>query len=468
MIRPLLRPLFRRTLVRRVSLVLVLAFAVVYLVLMSYVVWHQRSEETDRMGLRQIGLATTASLGEASQPGEARAVGAALEALFTEGRRYARVPGAMLVQVWDRESGRMVFSSREAGSALLPGHPDRQTTHLLAGTRYSVFQGETPRWSFRLGEPDLADDLADSWLWLRVGSDLLPYMLLAFPTLLLPIWFGVSRGLRPLQRLADQIAARDGEDLSAVGTEVPYEELSPLVRALDRLLSRLRHKIAREHAFVQDAAHELRTPMAVISAQAHVLAKAPDVAQRHEAGQCLEQAISRSSHLIEQLLALARIDGERGPPPAPVDVAQQARQVLAQRALGTMADGMELSLDAPDVLLHELDLHAFLSVLHNLVDNAIRYNGEGGRVEVALGREGGALRLSVTDDGPGIPEDARALVFERFYRGAGHDASGSGLGLAIVRQAVTRMRGEVTLGPGFEGRGCCFSVLIPASIAGRA
>lgn len=466
----MIRPLFRRTLVRRVSLVLVLAFAVVYLVLMSYVVWHQRSEETDRMGLRHIGLAITTSLGEASQPGEARAVGAALEALFTEGRRYARIPGGMLVQVWDRQSGRMVFSSREAGSVLLPGHPDRQTPHWLAGTRYSVFQGETPRWSFRLGEPDLADDLAESWLWLRVGSDLLPYMLLAFPTLLLPIWFGVSRGLRPLQRLAEQIAARDGEDLSAVGARaaVPYEELAPLVLALDRLLSRLRHKIAREHAFVQDAAHELRTPMAVISAQAHVLAKAPDAAQRQEAGQRLELAISRASHLIEQLLALARVDSEHGQPPVPVDVAQQARQVLAQRALGTMADGVELSLDAPDVLLHELDLHAFLSVLHNLVDNAIRYNGEGGRVAVALGHEGGALRLCVTDDGPGIPEDARALVFERFYRGAGHDASGSGLGLAIVRQAVTRMRGEVTLGPGFEGRGCCFSVLIPAALTERA
>jgi two-component system sensor histidine kinase QseC len=453
--------LFRRTLVRRVTLGLVFAFAVLYFVLMSYVIWTARSEEADRTALRVVGIEATRSLAKTSLQGEARAMAAAMEGVFNESRRHAKVPGDMLVQIWDRHAKQMIFSSAKAGDVLLPGHPDHQTRHMLNGTRYSVFQGETPRWSFRLGEPDLTDDLADSWIWLRIGSDLMPYMLIAFPLLFFPIWFSVSRGLRPLQRLTDQIAARNADDLSSMDVAPPYEELKPLVLSLDHLLTRLRRKIEREHGFVQDAAHELRTPMAVISAQAHVLAKAADAAQRHEAVQRLEQAIARASHLIEQLLALASVDAEPGKNVAEADVAQLARQVLAQTATGAMARNVELSLEAPDALVHRLDLHAFQSILHNLVDNAVRYNNEGGRVAVTLRDAGHALLLSVADDGPGIPVPDRTLVFERFYRGAGHDASGSGLGLAIVRQAVARMGGEVDISIGLGGRGCCFSVRIP-------
>jgi signal transduction histidine kinase len=236
--------------------------------------------------------------------------------------------------------------------------------------------------------------------------------------------------------------------------------LKPLAASLDHLLARLRHKIQRERAFVQDAAHELRTPMAVISAQAHVLATSGEV-HRHEAAQQLDRAIARGSHLIEQMLQLARVDHELSPRVSEVDVARLARQVLAQRAPAAMARSMELSLDAPDLLRHALDVQALHSVLHNLVDNAIRYGNTGGRIVVALRSEAGALLLSVADDGPGIPMQDREMVFERFYRGADHDASGSGLGLAIVKQAVARMFGTVTVQTGLEGRGCSFAVSIP-------
>ncbi len=452
----MIKAFVRRTLVRRVSVALILVFAALYLVLTAYAIVTLRSSEQDGQYLRMEAEATLRALGEVSQPGEARAVALSVEALSNAYRGFQQAPGTVLVQVWDRHESQMVYSTPQAGSALLPGTPNGHTQQVIGGSSYGMFQGDTPRWSLRFAEPVMAS--SSTWQWALSG--LMPWMLIAFPCMLLPISLVVSHGLRPLQRLSDEIASRSVDDLSAVRGAPAYEELKPLVASLDHLLARLRHKIQRERAFVQDAAHELRTPMAVISAQAHVLATSGEV-HRHEAAQQLDRAIARGSHLIEQMLQLARVDHELSPRVSEVDVARLARQVLAQRAPAAMARSMELSLDAPDLLRHALDVQALHSVLHNLVDNAIRYGNTGGRIVVALRGEAGALLLSVADDGPGIPMQDREMVFERFYRGADHDASGSGLGLAIVKQAVARMFGTVTVQTGLDGRGCCFAVSIP-------
>jgi signal transduction histidine kinase len=304
--------------------------------------------------------------------------------------------------------------------------------------------------------------VSNFWLWQRIGGALLGYMAVTLAATLLAIWWSVWHGLKPLQRLSAQIAARSDDDLSPL-VQVPlHAELKPLAASIDHLLARLLRKVQREHAFVQDAAHELRTPMAVISAQAHVLARVGDAATRHEAEQHMDQAIARASHLVEQLLQLARVDREGLQPLRPIDIAQVARQVLADCAPAAMARGIELSLDAPDTLLHPFDLHAAESVLHNLLDNAIRYGHEGGRVAAELRRDGQALVLSVADDGPGIPPGERQRVFERFYRGStGQCSTGSGLGLAIVQQAVGRMAGQVRLSSGLHERGCRFTATFP-------
>jgi len=452
----MIKAFVRRTLVRRVSVALAVAFAALYLVLTGYAILTLRSAEQDGQYLRTEAEATLRALAKVSQPGEARAVALSAEAMSNAYRSFQQAPGVTLVQVWDRHDPQMVYSTPEAGSTLLPGSPNAHTQQVIGGSAYGVFQGDTPRWSLRFAEPVMAS--SSTWAWAISG--LMPWMLIAFPCMLLPIWFVVSHGLRPLRRLSDQIALRSADDLSAVSGAPVYEELKPLVASLNHLLARLRHKIQRERTFVQDAAHELRTPMAVISAQAHVLATSSEV-DRLEAALQLDRAIARGSHLIEQMLQLARVDHELSPRVSEVDAAELARMVLAQRAPAAMARSMELSLDAPDLLRQVLDVQALHSVLHNLVDNAIRYGSAGGRIVVALRSEAGALLLSVADDGPGIPVHDRVLVFERFYRGADHDASGSGLGLAIVKQAVARMSGTVTVETGLAGRGCCFAVRIP-------
>ena len=122
---------------------------------------------------------------------------------------------------------------------------------------------------------------------------------------------------------------------------------------------------------------------------------------------------------------------------------------------------MDISLVAPDELSFALEIHAFRSILQNLIDNAIRYGCEGGNIVVELQRRDGNLLLRVADDGPGISESERGRVFERFYRGSGrNDARGSGLGLTIVKQAATRLGGTIQVGPGLSGRGCSFVVEI--------
>ena len=213
--------------------------------------------------------------------------------------------------------------------------------------------------------------------------------------------------------------------------------------------------------FVANAAHELRTPLAVITAQAHTLVKASTAAEQGEAESRLNSAIERASHLIHQLLAVARLQMERPTELSTVDVTLLAQKELANFVPAALERNIDISLNAPDKLLFVLEVHTFRSILQNLIDNAIRYGREGGNVVVELQLREGALVLAVADDGPGIAVAERERVFERFYRGAGrNDARGSGLGLTIVKQAATRLNGRIEMSPGLGGHGCSFVVEI--------
>jgi signal transduction histidine kinase len=190
-----------------------------------------------------------------------------------------------------------------------------------------------------------------------------------------------------------------------------------------------------------------------------MMVEAPE--QRRAAAQQLEDAIARASHLIRQLLELARIDNGEPQPDELLDLCQVARHAMAEMAPLAMQRQIELELDAPDALVRHIDRHAFLSILHNLLANAVQYSHKQGQVLVALAATDKAIVLSVSDDGPGIAEDQRTLVFERFYRVPGSASPGSGLGLPIVAQAVAGLHGSVRLENGLNGRGCRFTVELP-------
>ena len=452
----LLRRLLRRTLVRRMTLALLPSFVLVWVVLTAYSYTRATDDEKNEKDMRHLAAGLITELRDVDDPSRAAAITAATSNQINFSRRNIEVPGAVLMQLTDAQ-GHLVYRSPQADKPL-PAVPKGHFTHATVQGLPSLLTADgSDRWSLVIviPQPD------DSWLLMFLGRDLVSYLLIALPVVLLPFWIAIVQGLRPLKRLSGHIAARQPNDLSPLGLTAGYAELDPLVGALDGLLLQLRGKIKREHAFVQDAAHELRTPLAVISAQAHVLAKSGTPGERIEAEQRLDVAIARASHLIEQLLALARVDQERPLEVESLDIAQALREELAQQAPAALARDIELSLEAPDTLWHLAEHHSLRSIAHNLLGNAIRYGRQGGQVRVGLEVSGGALVLTVADDGPGIAEAERQLVFERFYRAAGQDASGTGLGLAIVQQAVSRLGGDIRLDTGLQGRGCCFTVTLP-------
>ncbi|MFN3439223.1 MAG: sensor histidine kinase [Acidovorax sp.] len=452
------------TLVRRSVVSVTVAFVLVWAVLLSYNFINYKHTITNDPGLLKYGDALLDSLTPITDPGQAAAAVSATNRWVNIRRRQnGLLPGVAMHELRDSATGHVVYSPpglQDLDIALpeqLNVNGSLISEPVVQGQRYRVYAGQNARWTLRIVEMKRAD----AHFLQSSGRNLVPYLLLAAPFVLLPVWLSVRNGLRPLQQLAHRIAQRNTDDLERVGFNARHRELKPLEQSLDTLLARMRQKVERERAFVQDAAHEIRTPLAVITAQAHVMARSQSEDERTQAQAHLEQAIARTSHLAQQLLDLAALDEAQRPAPRDLDVAQWLRAALAQAAPQAMAQQIELSLDAPDTLPARLDLPAFESIVHNLIDNAVRYATAGGNVAVGLRHDGALLHLVVQDDGPGIPVTERSRVFERFYRGAGHAANGSGLGLAIVQQAVRRMGGQVQVGDGLNGKGVGFFVRIP-------
>lgn len=462
-----LRALWRRlaepTLVRRSVASVMVAFVLVWAVLLGYNYYKYKQAITYDPGMLKYGDAVLESLAGMADPAHAAAALAATDHWTNVRRRQiGLLPGVLLHELHDRASGQPVYAASGLQGMDLPPPPAAGPGSGLVeasvqGRPYRIYTGRSERWVLRILEPKRAD--AD-YLHYN-GRYLVPYLLLAAPFVLLPVWLSVRNGLRPLQQLAQRIAQRGSDELQPVGFNARHRELQPLEQSLDSLLAQLRAKVERERAFVQDAAHEIRTPLAVITAQAHVMARSPNAHERTEAQAHLEDAIARTSHLAQQLLDLAALDEAQRPAPRELDVAQWLRAALAQAAPQAMARHIELSLDAPDSLPARLDLPALESIAHNLIDNALRYAHEGGNVALTLAQQGGQLHLAVQDDGPGIAASEHQRIFERFYRGLGHAANGSGLGLAIVRQAALRMGGQVRVGEGLGGKGVGFFVRVP-------
>jgi two-component system sensor histidine kinase QseC len=366
----------------------------------------------------------------------------------------------MLMELRDAQ-GQRVFASPDIGPTPLPLPGPAQSTATLMGQAYRVAQTHIPRWTLVIAEPALSDTKALQIL----AKDLAPSLLIALPFVVLPILLAVLRGLRPLRKLSDTLATRDADELSPLQVDMHYAELKPIAQAFNALIDRLRDKVQRERAFVQEAAHELRTPMAVIAAQAHVLSRAASQAERDQAEGALDHAIARASHLSKQLLSLASMEEGSANDLQPVDVAHVLQALLAQATPQARERGIELSLDAPDSLVLLTDLSALQSAVWNLVDNALRYtrtnSHQGHHICVTLRADARQYVITVADDGPGIPEGERAHIFDRFVRGTHQDAPGTGLGLAIVKQAASRLHGRVDMAPGLKGQGVAMVITAP-------
>lgn len=301
-----------------------------------------------------------------------------------------------------------------------------------------------------VGEPitlraQLASEIAREELY-----PLLP----GIPLLTLLLWWGVGQGLLPLRRIAAEVAQRSPSNLQPVDLQQVPTEVNAIVEKLNALLARLREAFARERRFTSDAAHEIRTPLAGIKTHAQVALRTADEAQRsHEVEQVI-QDVDRTTHLVDQLLTLARLDREAltlnytaiDLPALADDVVTRLKPEAATRRITlAFSDGNAAPVRGDAAMLG--------AMIRNLVDNAIRYTPAGGRVAVEAVPNDDRVILTVTDDGPGIPADERARVFDRFYRGSTANAQGCGLGLSIVKRVAELHQAAVELAdtPGGHG-----------------
>jgi two-component system sensor histidine kinase QseC len=451
----------RASLVRRIVLVLLAAFLLVWAVLLvsEYATFKRQLWRQD--GLGQLAQILIAAL-DFDDVERARIVLAASETQYNLSRRQGPLAdaGDILLLLLEKADGTPVYASAPARGRRIPSADSGSGSVEIDARAYWSLIHTTPRWRLQLLYPVIEDMDILQFL----SSELVPSLLIAFPFVLLPVWIAVRRGLSPLRVFVAQVAERDQNDFSPQELQLRYAELQPLSIAFNDLLAKTRHGIARERAFVQDAAHELRTPLAVVAAQAHVLANAVDDGQRRQAQSALEQSVTRASHLVRQLLTLAALESGATRTVQGTDLVQTAREILIVAMAAARAKNIEIVLESADRLEDNLDTEAFHSVLENLLANAIAYSPEGAHVMVSLESEGEWLRLRVADNGPGITAEELPHIFDRFYRGRSVAVCGSGLGLAIVQQAVDNMGGAIEVLPGLDGRGAAFEVRWPLGV----
>lgn len=284
------------------------------------------------------------------------------------------------------------------------------------------------------------------------------------------VWIGLSHGFEPLERLRRQVAARQRDDLSPLDEAQAPGEVRPFIREINHLLERLRGAMESQRQFVADAAHQLRTPFAGLVSQAELASReeAPPAVRDALRGIC--QGAKRCGRLVNQLLALARNAPEAVPAGGDdmLDLGVLARDSAAQRAPEALGKGVDLGFSATreGPILVRGQSSAFMDLVDNLVDNAVRYTPVEGHVTVSVGVDGKGPWLRVEDDGPGIPPEMRDKIFQRFFRLGGSAQPGSGLGLAIVREAAKRLGARVEVEDGPGGRGAAFVVSFPPESSG--
>ena len=338
----------------------------------------------------------------------------------------------LAIAVWDGD-GKVLLTDREG--VQLPRRVDMAgfVDLTLGGDAWRVYYLQSARgtWLVAAGQRAYERDELVTGL---VGSQLLPW-LLVLPVLLIAMAWAVRQALAPVRTLTADLQRRGADDLQQVPTTQVPVELGPLFAAMNGLFTRIEATIARERRFTADAAHELRTPLAVLRAQWEVLSRTREEDERSRASAKLGAGLDRMDRMVEQLLALSRVDAaERPAQGEPVEWEPVVEQVMSDLLPLSERRRIELACDWPAegtpafVLRGDADLLTLL--LRNLVDNAVRYAPEGSEATLRFSADG----LSVENAGPPLPAETMAHLGERFHRLAGQAEAGSGLGISIAQR----------------------------------
>ena len=374
----------------------------------------------------------------------------------TAGHKYET---RLAFQLWEGAGERLLMRSENAPTVPLTGFTPGYSIINLGGERFHVFS------------------VLYQGLWLQVAQDdymrgelagrialttLLPHAV-GLPLMAFLIWWLVKRGLRPLDALRQLIAGRGVRNLAPLAVSPASVEVQPMVNELNDLLARLGASFERERRFTADAAHELRTPLAVLRIHAENALASADNDERQRALEMLLRGVDRASRLVEQMLILARVEPEAALRQfEALRLNALVREELA--ALVPMASRRDQDIDFVEegefVVNGDSSLLGIL--VRNLVDNALRYSPDGSLVHVALRRSAaGSIELVVLDEGAGVPAEQADRVFERFFRGETGRGDGAGLGLAIVKRIVDLHGGTIRVRPRVGEQRGGFIVVLP-------
>lgn len=287
-----------------------------------------------------------------------------------------------------------------------------------------------------------------------VSEGLLELFIVLVPVLSITMWFAISQGLAPLQRLTTQIKSRSADKLNPITSTDTPAEIQTITEALNQLLSRLKSTLAREKRITSDAAHELRTPLSAVKLHAELARKADNASDRITAIDQVMRGIDRTTHLVNQLLALARLEPEEfSQKLKQIDIGNILVEETALQAPIAEDKHLELSITDNDHVIARVDETSLRLLIRNLLSNAISYTPIGGIICLSLINDEKKFRLIVEDNGPGIPEDERGRVLERFYRLQNHQETGCGIGLSIVAQVVELHHATLSMDTAEKGSG---------------
>lgn len=379
--------------------------------------------------------------------------------------------GAEHAPLLHKYSRRVAFQVWAGGSILrlhsanAPGQPlsrSRQgfSDSMIDGQRWRVFctwDDQDKNLIYVAESTQERDELARD-----IAVNLLKPLGFSLPLLALLLWVAVARALRPLVDLTDELAQRQPDNLAPLDTGTAPREVAPLIERLNNLFGRIDASLQKERRFTADAAHELRTPIAAIKAQAQVARAASTENERSHALDGAILGCDRAAHLIDQLLTLARIDALDAGTTEPCALRALAAELIAAIAPTALSQNVQLELAEGDEVVIHGNRTLLRILLRNLLDNAVRHTRPGTTVRVVTAQEPGKGRLSVIDNGPGIPPQELARVGERFYRPLGTSATGSGLGLSVVKRIAEIHSASLQLSPQNDGSGLNVTVLFPS------
>ncbi|MAG67488.1 MAG: two-component sensor histidine kinase [Pseudomonadales bacterium] len=433
--------------IRKRILIRVLGLLLVGTLIMGWASHHDSTHEVEELFDAQLGQSARVLIGllGASQ-GQIPTEQLAQALLETTGEHP---------KLGHRYESKLAFQVRDAnGTVIARSFNVPQLTDADWQPGFADLQQETYRWrGYVLESPDSGlavwvgerSDVRGELVDKIVRGTLVPD-LLGIPLMMLLVWFAIGSGLKPLDQLAQLIRLREPNSLQPIVLGDLPAELEPVQAALNRMLEQLHQLLAREQRFIADAAHELRTPLAVLKIHAENAMQATDPGEREQALQHLRQGVERATRLISQMLTLARLADDQQRQRSPVALLESCRDEVAELLPLALRRNQELELISDNGLPAKVDMEpgSLSTLLQNLVGNAIQHAPDGGRVLVSLQRRADQLLLRVEDSGDGVPEGDRERLLERFHTQG--NSQGAGLGLSIVQRIIERHQGSLLLG----------------------